>query len=146
MTISDACKCKHQLLLTLPSLQKSAELQSELAIQCKPFQAFHAYVMQVTSEALAGAEEGLQELPSFAKRTGTYVGCMFVDHMHLLQQGYGFPSTGPIMTGKQTLFSSPIFPSGSDSFTNLCCSLARKAAFGMSKKDLHIRQALRSHG
>ena len=55
--------------------------------------------MQVTAEALAQAGTTAVDIPQLAKRTGTYVGCMFVDHMVLLQRGYGFPSTGAVMTG-----------------------------------------------
>lgn len=56
-------------------------------------------VLQVTGETLAGAEGTLGEMPGWQKRTGTYVGCMFVDYMTLLQRSYGFPSTGAVMTG-----------------------------------------------
>ncbi len=34
-----------------------------------------------------------------ARRTGTYVGCMFTDYMPLLRQGYGLHHTGAVMTG-----------------------------------------------
>ena len=54
---------------------------------------------QVCGEALADADAALQAMPGWAKRTGTYVGCMFVDHMSLLQRSYGYASTGAVMTG-----------------------------------------------
>lgn len=63
--------------------------------------------LQVTLEALVASKDGLQGLPDSKKSTGTYVGCMFVDHMQLLQQGYGLSSTGPVMTGEtSTHFTS----------------------------------------
>ena len=55
--------------------------------------------LQATAEGLAAAEVFLQENPGWAKRTGTYVGCMFVDYMSLLQRSYGRASTGAVMTG-----------------------------------------------
>ena len=55
--------------------------------------------LQATAEGLAAAEDFLQESPGWAKRTGTYVGCMFVDYMSLLQRSYGHASTGAVMTG-----------------------------------------------
>ena len=54
---------------------------------------------QVTTEGLAAAEVFLQDNPGWTKRTGTYVGCMFVDYMSLLQRSYGHASTGTVMTG-----------------------------------------------
>ena len=35
----------------------------------------------------------------WASHTGTYIGCMFVDHFALLRDGYGMGSSGPVMTG-----------------------------------------------
>lgn len=57
------------------------------------------------------AEPSLKELPGYTKRMGTYIGCMFVDHMHLLQHSYGFSSTGPVMTGLSIAFPSPLHKS-----------------------------------
>ena len=40
--------------------------------------------------------------PAAARRTGTYVGCMFTDYMPLLRQGYGLHHSGAVMTGQDT--------------------------------------------
>ena len=59
---------------------------------------------QVTGQGLADGAESLEGKPTWSKRCGVYVGCMFVDHMMLLQSAYGFSSTGPVMTGEQKQF------------------------------------------
>ena len=55
--------------------------------------------MQVSGEGLANAEHSLSGMSEWRRKCGVYVGCMFVDNMMLLQAGYGFASTGPVMTG-----------------------------------------------
>lgn len=45
------------------------------------------------TQALAGTS------PGAAKRTGTYVGCMFTDYMALVRQGHGRHHSGALMTG-----------------------------------------------
>ena len=61
---------------------------------------------QVTAEALAGASWALDSEPSWAARTGTYVGCMFNDYMPLLLHGHGWPTSGPLLTGRLMLTST----------------------------------------
>lgn len=54
---------------------------------------------QASGEVLLSQGDGSGSLPAWQQTCGTYVGCMFVDYMNLLRNGYGFASTGPVMTG-----------------------------------------------
>ena len=54
-------------------------------------------LLEVSAEALSGC--GTRHSATSAKRTGTYVGCMFTDYMPLLRQGHGLHYTGAVMTG-----------------------------------------------
>ena len=58
---------------------------------------------QAAGEVLLAQSDGTGSLPAWQQTCGTYVGCMFVDYMSLLKNGYGFASTGPVMTGVHIL-------------------------------------------
>ncbi|KAK9834736.1 hypothetical protein WJX74_008822 [Apatococcus lobatus] len=56
-------------------------------------------LIEASGEVLLSQNGGSGALPRWQGTCGTYVGCMFVDYMSLLRNGYGFASTGPVMTG-----------------------------------------------
>ena len=58
-----------------------------------------SHVADVWFTAQALTDDAAHWQPATAKRTGTYVGCMFADYMPLLRQGYGLHHTGAVMTG-----------------------------------------------
>ena len=55
-------------------------------------------LLHITCEALHDAG-GAYNLESMGSRTGTYVGCMFMDYMNLLRVGLDIKHSGPVMTG-----------------------------------------------
>lgn len=55
-------------------------------------------LLHVTCEALHDSG-GAFNLASMGSRTGTYVGCMFMDYMNLLRVGLDKKHSGPVMTG-----------------------------------------------
>eukprot|EP00884_Botryococcus_braunii_P010940 jgi/Botrbrau1/19848/Bobra.0124s0084.1 len=63
-------------------------------------------LLEISEEALSEGAVILDVLPSWRKATGTYVGCMFVDHFAVLRQAYGYSSTGPVMTGNGLPYQS----------------------------------------
>ena len=57
-------------------------------------------LLETAAEALVAA--GTRFGAAAARRTGTFVGCMFTEYMPLLRQGYGLHHTGAVMTGAPT--------------------------------------------
>ncbi len=66
----------------------------------------YVVLWQACGEVLLTQQQEAGSLPSWRQSCGTYVGCMFVDYMTLLRGGYGFASTGPVMTGETLLLGN----------------------------------------